>query len=161
MRVGRLDFQDGSINKLGVLEALAAMAIGSGTQILTSTSTNGETTGTLDFQHGSSANGSFLRLGNCQVCWIKSLRLNFASITSCTATWTFPAAFKTATVPILLPGNPAMSGATPNDRDISTLSTGSAGNTSAIIRIFRVNGNTDFASGNFVDVDVLALGEWQ
>lgn len=161
MRVGRLDFQDGSLNKLGVLEALAGMAIGSGTKILTSTSTNGASTGTLEFLSGSNANGVFYRIGNLQVCWKPDLTLSYLGLVRCNATWTFPAAFKASSTPAVVPSVRDMSSATPVFGDLSETFASSTSNTSALIEIFRGTGNTNFASGDTVVVSAFAIGEWQ
>lgn len=144
-----------------LLQSLAGLSIAAGNKILMSTSGAGATAGSLDHSVGNNANGFFLRLGNYQACWISLFRLNFTNTVQCSATWTFPAAFKTATIPVIFAGNPRLTNAAPNDRQISTFVAGSISNSSAIIRIYHVTGQTEFASGNFVDCDVLAIGEWQ
>lgn len=144
-----------------LLQSLAGLSIAAGNKILMSTSGAGATAGSLDHSVGSNANGFFLRLGNYQVCWLSALRLNFLSVSTVEGTWVYPAAFKSSTVPLLIFGNLVNSGAGGADRDLSVPRSNAAGNVSTGVRVFRVSGTSDFVSGNFVDVDALAIGEWQ
>lgn len=111
-------------------------------------------------ERGSNANGQFVRFADgTQMCWAE-LTLSYSSASFCSEIWTYPTAFSMVPKP-----NGAvtdMSNATPNYASITAVAeTPGAGTVSSTeLRVNRIQGLTNFASGDTVGVSAFAIGRW-
>lgn len=115
----------------------------------------------IRIEEGSNSNGRWLRVGGTLRCR-HLITLSFATSTTVNATWTFPAAFKTGTKPLILVTlQDVMPNATPTTQQISTplCNNDAITNTTAPIAMVRIAGQTNFVSGDTVLVAVIAEGE--
>lgn len=161
MRVGRLEFVDRTLQKIGVLKAVSELTLGSGTNILASNSTDGATATSIPFSEGSNANGRWRRIGTLQECW-GTVTLTFTSTAVLATTWTFPVPFKAATTPRVWPAlEDNLASATPSIQQISSIYSAQASitNETAPVALTRLTGQTNFASGNTAIAVVYAFGE--
>lgn len=131
---------------------------------------SGVPTGAL-FQTGSGANGEYVRFANgLQVCWKATLELTFGTADHCVGTWTFPAAFADASkvfVGGLLAGGSTVADGSANlgsgdvGRDeVGALAVGPRTTTTAVLRVFRQSGASNFQSGDALYAAVFAIGKW-
>lgn len=110
-------------------------------------------------ERGSNANGEFTKFADgTQICWRQGMQLDQANANACTGIWTFPSAFVAA--PVIVAGHPNPSNATPNDREILPPRASAVTSTDAAMRATRIDGLTDFQSGDFLTTDVIAFGRW-
>lgn len=160
MRVGRLEFIDRTLQRLGVLKALSELTLGTGTNILASNSTDGATATPIPFSEGSNANGRWQRVGGKLECW-HTLTATFSGVAVLEVTWTFPTAFNPSASPVVIAGlKSASTGATPGIQEIAEVYTNSApSNTSAIIRVVRQITRTNFVLGDTLVLSCFAIGE--
>jgi hypothetical protein len=120
---------------------------------------------------GSGANGAWTKYPSGDlVCRVASFEVPYLSISSLSATWTFPAAFNStsqlhvsATVTGLTPatsGSSLMAGVSVVTREkLSAMSVGPTTTTTATIYIFN-DGSANFAAGDKMYVTLRAEGRW-
>lgn len=130
---------------------------GPGTLLGPVSQSGGVPTGAV-IERGSNAGGSYLRHADgTQICR-HTVSLPHASAAVCAAVWAFPASFAAApTVTIALRST---TGATPVENHMAATRIGSISATVAELRQPRVTGTTDFAPGDTVTVEAVAIGTW-
>jgi hypothetical protein len=118
------------------------------------------------------ANGTWTRWPDgTQQCRIAPLVLEMDATTSCSANWTFPAAFSTTAhlaiqitpcPPTLAAASTTIGSGATNvaPSEVGTPSYGSVTTTTANIRLYRSDGEDDFVSQDEMSVAVVAHGRW-
>ena len=120
---------------------------------------------------GSNSDGSYVRWADgTQVCYVHRLTLPYDLSTQCLATWVFPASFVSSTITcnssIIGPSdstapNSAATNASPSTEQLSAVIQGNITSTSIDIAVQRLEGQTDFASGDEMYVTISAKGSWK
>jgi hypothetical protein len=120
----------------------------------------GVPTGAL-IERGSNMNGEYVRFADgLQIC-LGEITLTQANQTACVATWLFPAAYSATPSGIFLAlDENSLAAATPAPTEMGLLSSAGETATSATLRQYRANGNSNFAPGDTLVVRATAFGRW-
>ena len=120
----------------------------------------GTPTGSL-FETGSNVNGRYWRhASGLQIC-THVLTLTYASAQHVNGTWSYPASFSaTPGVSASLDRISLTANADPDDDEVTAPQFWVVNSTSANVRVNRIKGLTNFASGNYCDIYIQATGRW-
>lgn len=134
-------------------------------QVATSAHYTGDLT-SLDssplFERGTNASGEYTRFADgTQFCW-HEIPLTYIWARELYGAWNFPASFISAPkVFCNVEFYSLLTGAAPDVDAISTSTVEGASNIGAQFRLMRAAGQTDFISGDSVNVTTLAFGRWK
>ena len=114
------------------------------------------------FERGTNASGDYTRLADgTQFCW-HEVPLSYIWARELYGLWNFPASFVSpAKVFCSVEFYSLLTTATPDVDAVSTATVEGASATGAQFRLMRAAGQTDFVSGDLVNVTVLAFGRWK
>jgi len=114
------------------------------------------------FERGTNANGDYTRLADgTQICW-HAVDMAYSWAREMFKTWAFPAVFSsTAKVFCSIDYASLQNSATPEGDQISTVAVEGPTTSNCHFRLMRADGQTDFASGDVVTLNVMAIGRWQ
>lgn len=134
---------------------------GPGNVLGTVTETGGLPTGAV-IEHGTNANGDYVRFADgTQIC-MNSLQLNYEATSKIGATWTFPVPF--AGAPTAVTGtmntNSLSANVTPDLDEMCGLLHANTNASQTKLVQYRVAGTTNFASGDFAVCRACAIGRW-
>lgn len=114
------------------------------------------------FERGTNANGEYTRMADgTQLCW-HEITLDYNWARELYGAWNYPASFLSPAKVFCSVDYTTLGSSTAPDVDaISTVAVEGPTSGSAQFRLMRAAGQTDFVTGNSVNVTVLALGRWK
>lgn len=122
----------------------------------------GQPTGAV-IERGSTAAGEYLRLADgTQICWIRA-DLSYDTGQRLSFDWTFPQTFGGAGFPVITANLENEFGATPGPSRLHgpfARQGNSPSSTGCTIRLYRSSEAPDFASGDTLPVQAMAIGRW-
>ena len=124
--------------------------------------TGGTPTGAV-IERGSTADGEYVRWADgTQICWIR-VGLVYDSAMRLKYDWTFPVPFDGAGFPVVTANLENEFGATPGPDNLHgpfARQGSSPSTTGCSLRVYRTDGAADFAPGDSLPVQAMAIGRW-
>lgn len=123
------------------------------------TESAGQPTGAV-IERGSNADGEYVRLADgTQICWLRAT-LSHESDERLSHDWTFPQAFGGAGFPVITANLETETGATPGPTQLHGPFARQGDATGCTLRLYRSEDAPDFASGDTLPVQAMAIGRW-